>query len=208
MLLSAAVLVSATFLGLTSATALSTRATTCSPPAASNISFQSFLSAEAPPFNLSAGPAELGVENDSPFFPPGVLWVPLAPVGPWTLLQSGSQYLIQFVEIFVVIPYQPLKFWRRHVEFPGKFLTSVLSAGTLDLEDGPVGDAQKWNITCTTCPSNGFATDCIFANNPFPNTTFNSRNCILNDRVLDLGNFTITTEDCSEGTSLTINYHL
>ncbi|KAF7354575.1 hypothetical protein MSAN_01370600 [Mycena sanguinolenta] len=189
MLLPAAVFVSVTLLGLTSATPLSTRAT-CSPPAASNVSFQSFLSAEGPPFNLPAGPAELGIENDSPAFPPGVLWVPLVPVGPWTLLQSGSQYLIQ------------------HVEFPGKFLTSVLSAGSLDLENGPVGDAQKWNITCTTCPSDGFATDCIFANNPFPNTTFNSKNCIMNDRLLDLGNFTVTTEDCSEGTSFAINYHV
>ncbi|KAJ7191097.1 hypothetical protein B0H12DRAFT_1082856 [Mycena haematopus] len=157
--------------------------------AARRLLCSSFLSAEGPPFNQPAGPAELGIENDNPDFAPSVLWVPLAPVGPWTLLQSGSQYLIQ------------------HIEFPGQFLTSVIS-GSLDLEDGPVGDAQKWNITCTTCHSDGLATDCTFANNPFPNTPFDSENCILNDRLLDLGNFTVTGDCSTGGTSLTMNYHL
>ncbi|KAF7333026.1 hypothetical protein MVEN_02408900 [Mycena venus] len=170
---SAIVFVSAAFLTLTSATPLA--ATTCSPPAASNLSFGSILSDKGP--IEPAGPAELGVPDIiSTAFPPPVFWLPPAAVGPWTLVKSGSQYLI------------------RHAQFPGKFLTSILSAGDLELNDGPVSDAQKWNITCTTCPSNGLTTDCTFLNNPFPNTQFNSENCILNDRLLELGNDTNSGE--------------
>ncbi|KAJ7828390.1 hypothetical protein B0H14DRAFT_2812273 [Mycena olivaceomarginata] len=185
------VLLSTTLLALTSAASLASPAGTfCYPPEAVNVSLGNpRLSNHGPA--QPAGPMDLGLPLDQgPFL--DVFWVkPPYSVGPWSFVKNGSQYLIT------------------HANFPGKFLTSVVAAATLELDDGPIGDAQKWNITCTTCSPVGLANDCTFANNPFPNTTFNTRNCILNDRVEELGNSTVTG-DCHGDvpTSFRINYHL
>ncbi|KAF7333027.1 hypothetical protein MVEN_02409000 [Mycena venus] len=185
---SAPILLSTTLFSLASATAFAK--TYCSPPEVFNVSFGNpDLSGQGPV--QPAGAMELAVPGgQGPFL--DVFWVtPAASAGPWNIVKNGSQYLIA------------------HADFPGKFLTSVVAAATIELDDGPVGDAQKWNITCTTCPPFGLANNCTFANNPFPNTQFNTQNCILNDRLEELGNATVTG-DChgDVGTAFKINYHL
>ncbi|KAJ7799678.1 hypothetical protein B0H14DRAFT_3885965 [Mycena olivaceomarginata] len=134
------VLLSTTLFTLTSAASLASPAGTfCYPPEAVNVSLGNpRLSNHGPA--QPAGPMDLGLPLDQgPFF--DVFWVkPPYSVGPWSFVKNGSQYLIT------------------HAEFPGKFLTSVVAAATLELDDGPIGDAQKWNITCTTCSPVGLAT--------------------------------------------------
>ncbi|KAJ6569002.1 hypothetical protein B0H19DRAFT_1134427 [Mycena capillaripes] len=193
MLSSPIILLSSALLTLTSATPMSARTTTCSPPAASNVSFGSILSdkgstAPAAFMELALLPEELA----GPFA--SIFWVfPGAPLARWNFVKSGGgpEFLIELPEV------------------PGKPLTSVQGSGSIELSDGPA-NAQKWNITCTTCPPNGLATDCTFENNRFPNQTdINFQVCIWSDRLLELGNSAVIG-DCQGpmGTSFQINYNL
>ncbi|KAF7365735.1 hypothetical protein MVEN_00447300 [Mycena venus] len=67
--------------------------------------------------------------------------------GVWNLVKTDSgQYIIE------------------HTQFPGKPLTAIISAGSAELQGASPDARQLWNTTCTTCPSNGFATNCTFEN--------------------------------------------
>ncbi|KAJ7833669.1 hypothetical protein B0H13DRAFT_1914446 [Mycena leptocephala] len=188
------VLLSTTLLGLTSATPLSARAKTCSPPAASNVSFATpdltNQGGSLPAGSISVGPMQMGMlALTGPFLL--AMWVPPGPsqIGTqWNLIKNGSEFLIENTQV------------------PGKLLTSIQSAGDVELRDGPL-ELQQWSITCTTCPEDGFATDCTLENFPFPNSPVINQVCISNQTIPELGNETIIG-DCRGpvGTSLQIHY--
>ncbi|KAJ7877630.1 hypothetical protein B0H13DRAFT_2053501 [Mycena leptocephala] len=137
-----------------------------------------------PPNSISVGPMQIGMfELTGPFLV--AMWVPPGPsqIGAqWNLIKNGSDFLIE------------------------KLLTSVQGSGDVELRDGPLY-LQKWNITCTTCPEDGFATDCTFENFPFPNSPILNQVCISNQTIPELGNETIIG-DCEGpvGISLQIHY--
>ncbi|KAJ7836100.1 hypothetical protein B0H13DRAFT_1913271 [Mycena leptocephala] len=172
------VLLSTTLLGLTAATPLSARVKTCSPPAASKVSFTTpnltNQGGSLPAGSISVGPMQMEMlALTGPFLL--AMWVPQDPsqIGTqWNLIKSGSDFLIENTEV------------------SGKFLTSVQGAGDVELKDGPLY-LQKWSITCTTCPADGFATDCTFENFPFPNSPVLNQVCITNQTIPELGNETI-----------------
>ncbi|KAJ6489371.1 hypothetical protein DFH09DRAFT_1105462 [Mycena vulgaris] len=176
------VLLSFTIFGLTSASPLS--AATCLPSAASNVSLSvpNFTTTDG---SFPSGPRELGVSDpNSPFG--SIFWGIPAQVGRWNLVKSG-------------------------IQVPGKLLTSVQGAGDVELADGPP-EAQKWEIACATCPSNGLATDCTFENFRFPNVP-GTDICILTQGIPELGNDALvgdckTGVDGAVGTSIQINYDL
>ncbi|KAJ7307958.1 hypothetical protein DFH08DRAFT_975341 [Mycena albidolilacea] len=65
---------------------------------------------------------------------------------------------------------------------------------------------QLWNITCTTCPSDGFATDCTFKTGIIVADRFFSESCIQNELTPELDN---EVGNCIPGGSpFQINYHL
>ncbi|KAJ7877642.1 hypothetical protein B0H13DRAFT_2546347 [Mycena leptocephala] len=111
-----------------------------------------------------------------------------------------------FIYLILIFAAMDERRFSQNTEVSGKFLTSVQSAGDVELKDGPVY-LQKWSITCTTCPADGFATDCTFENFPFPNSPVLNQVCITNQTIPELGNETIIG-DCGGpvGTSLQINY--
>ncbi|KAJ7877632.1 hypothetical protein B0H13DRAFT_1893081 [Mycena leptocephala] len=164
------VLLSTTHLGLTSATPLSARAKTCSPPAASNVSFATpdltNQGGSLPAGSISVGPMQMGMlALTGPFF--------AGHIGTqWNLIKNGSEFLIENTQV------------------PGKLLTSIQSAGDVELRDGPL-ELQHRSITCTTCPEDGFATDCTLENFPFPNSPVINQVCISNQTIPELGNETI-----------------
>ncbi|KAF7360964.1 hypothetical protein MSAN_01126500 [Mycena sanguinolenta] len=171
-------------------------ATTCSPPAASGVSINSTMLSNG--VDGPAGPYEItAIPSNPSTFAPQVLWVSPLSTGPWTLTPDGDLYLLT------------------HSEFPGLFLTSIFSATVLEMDTRQASDAllnlQLFNITCTTCPSDGFANDCTFSNLPLPKSSGqNTLNCILNQRNAALGNETYTDE-CNSGVaaySLKLDYHL
>ncbi|KAJ7723233.1 hypothetical protein B0H16DRAFT_1787935 [Mycena metata] len=187
-----------TVLGLASGKSMSTSASTsaatypsatyCSPPAATSISLtNSAISTQNGAF--PPGPMELGLLSlQSPF----LFWAPPASTGSWDLVKNGSLFLIE------------------HSQVPGLMLTADQGGADAQLATGPVG-LQQWNITCTTCPTNGFANDCEFANSdPFPKfPQINTRVCILNQRLRELGNATLVGE-CPGGlrnNTFKIDYH-
>ncbi|KAJ7601540.1 hypothetical protein DFH06DRAFT_1489523 [Mycena polygramma] len=192
MFASSVVLLFTTLFPLTSATPTASpgRATICSPPAAKNISFGTPNLANQDG-SASIGPMELGVDNLNDTFLV-VMWVPEVPVGPWNLVKAGPAFLIE------------------HAHLPGKHLTAVQAGGFLNMDVGPLSQ-QLWNITCTTCPANGFADDCTFENFPFPGSPMQTQVCVENQTVAELGNETQIT-DCQGpqalGTLMKINYHL
>ncbi|KAJ6569056.1 hypothetical protein B0H19DRAFT_690291 [Mycena capillaripes] len=180
MLASTILLLTATLVGLTSAT--------CSPPAAQNISFGTPNLAHQDG-SSATGPMELGMDSLNDTFLV-VMWVPPAPAGIWNLVPSGEHFIIE------------------HVEVPGKLVTAVQAGGIINLDVGP-RPAQLWNITCATCPEDGFATDCTFQNFPDANSTIDTQVCIANVTIEELGNET-QIGDClgDLGTSFKIDYHL
>ncbi|KAJ7028134.1 hypothetical protein C8F04DRAFT_1120599 [Mycena alexandri] len=188
-----------TFLGLASGTPVSTSASTsavaypsatyCSPPAATRISLtNSNISTQGGAF--PPGPMELGLLS---LRDPFLFWAPPAPTGSWNLVKNGSLFLVE------------------HSQVPGLMLTADQGGADAQLATGPVG-RQQWNITCTTCPDNGFANNCSFANSdPFPNfPQIDTRVCILNQRLRELGNATLVGQ-CPGGVknnTFQIDYHL
>jgi hypothetical protein len=98
-------LLSTILLGLTAATPLSARANTCSPRAATNVSFATpdltnqLEDGAFPPNSISVGPMQIGMfELTGPFLV--AMWVPPGPsqVGAqWNLIKNGSDFLIEFV---------------------------------------------------------------------------------------------------------------
>ncbi|KAJ7164159.1 hypothetical protein C8R46DRAFT_1351991 [Mycena filopes] len=193
-------LVAAAFLSLVSGTPTPTSPSTsasasaaatytyCSPSAANHISLtNSNLSTVGGIF--PPGPMELGLLSlRAPF----LTWGPPSPVGPWNLVQNGSLFLVQ------------------HTQVPGLVLTADQGGADAQLAHGPIG-RQQWNITCTTCPPSGLANNCTFANSdPFPNfPQIDTRVCILNQRMKELGNATVLGE-CQgfRDSTFQIDYHL
>ncbi|KAJ7877650.1 hypothetical protein B0H13DRAFT_1893098 [Mycena leptocephala] len=181
------VLLSAVLLALPSASANPARDRR-PPPIMTNVSFTT-PNLTHQDGNFSLGPMELGMlQLTGPFL--SAFWVPPASVGRWNLVKSDSKFLIE------------------HTQVPGKPLTAVQSAGDIELMTGPA-ELQKWDITCTTCPPDGFATDCVFQNFPDPNSPVENQVCISNQTIPELGNETLIG-DCGGpvGTSLKIEYHL
>ncbi|KAJ7150226.1 hypothetical protein C8R46DRAFT_1124363 [Mycena filopes] len=178
-------------LGLASGSPTPTSAVaSCSPPAsATHISLTNpNLSTQGgiyPP-----GPMELGLLSvEDPF----LFWKPAAAaaVGPWNLVKNGSFFTVH------------------HTQVAGLVLTAVQSGGYAQLDDGPTG-RQQWTITCTTCPPSGLANNCTFANSdPIPGfPQVDTKVCILNERIPDLGNTTVVG-DCTGGLgAFQIDYHL
>ncbi|KAJ6581792.1 hypothetical protein B0H19DRAFT_1251959 [Mycena capillaripes] len=124
-----------------------------------------------------------------------------SPVGP---MELGMESLN---DTFLVVMWVPP---RRHTQMPGKPLTAVQAGGFINLDVGP-RDRQLWNITCTTCPEDGFATDCTLMNFPsrHSHSPIQSQVCVANVTIEELGNET-QLGDCDGdlGTSFKINYHL
>ncbi|KAJ7164191.1 hypothetical protein C8R46DRAFT_1098940, partial [Mycena filopes] len=153
--------------------------TYCSPPAsATHISLTNAnLSTQDGIF--PPGPMELGLLSlDNPF----LFWAPPAAAGgPWNLVKNGSFFTVQ------------------HTQVPGLVLTADQGGADVLLASGPTG-RQQWNITCTACPPSGLANNCTFANSdPVPNfPQIDTRVCILNERLRELGNATVVGE-CTKG---------
>ncbi|KAJ6568996.1 hypothetical protein B0H19DRAFT_689837 [Mycena capillaripes] len=190
MFASTVILLAAMVLSLTSATptTFSRRATTCSPPAATNVSFgTSNLTNQDG--SSPAGPMELGINSLNDIYLI-VMWVPPAPVGAWNLVPSGSQFIIE------------------HSQLPEKPLTAVQAGGIINLDVGPI-NRQLWDIICTTCPEDGFATDCTLMNFPFRSSPIQNQVCIANVTIDELG-YETQLGDCAGdmGTTFKIDYHL
>lgn len=106
------VLLSTTLLGLTSATPLSARPKTCSPPASSNVSFATpdltNQGGSLPAGSISVGPMQMGMLALTGQFLLA-MWVPPGPsqIGTqWNLIKNGSEFLIEFV-LFFYYPHVP-----------------------------------------------------------------------------------------------------
>ncbi|KAJ7156271.1 hypothetical protein C8R46DRAFT_1115545 [Mycena filopes] len=176
-------------LGLTSGSPTQAgKASTCSPPAiATNVTITN-VNLSTNGGLLHPGPLELGILADS------LVWASPVAVGQWNIFRNGSFFNIQFAQE------------------PGRGLLLTADQGGMDvpLATGPIG-RQQWNVTCTTCPPSGLANNCTFENSdPVPNfPTINTRVCLLNQRIVDLGDQGLVG-NCGElgDDAFQIDYHL
>ncbi|KAH8806812.1 hypothetical protein DL96DRAFT_598622 [Flagelloscypha sp. PMI_526] len=166
------ILLGTTLLGLTSATPMSVRDSTCPPPEASGVSIRN------PKSSKTNGPIEFNNQEL-------LTWIDAPTLGArWTFVKSGSNF---------------------------KILDGTRLAWTPDLVDSlillqaPNSTDQDWNITCTTCPENGLATNCSFKPIIQPDL------CVLDDYDPNAGGSSVVfIERCAvvgEG-SFTLDYHV
>ncbi|KAJ7761637.1 hypothetical protein B0H14DRAFT_2973031 [Mycena olivaceomarginata] len=153
--------------------------TTCSPPSAHNVLIG--ITNLATPDGVR--PLELGLGSDLDVV---LAWVPPAAGGVWNLFKSdsGPEYVIQ----------------HHDSQLSGKLLTAVPSSAHAELITASSNAQQLWNITCTMCPSDGFATDCTFKTGII--------SCIQNELTPELGNEVVVGNCIPGGSPIQINYHL
>ncbi|KAJ7840051.1 hypothetical protein B0H14DRAFT_3869543 [Mycena olivaceomarginata] len=188
MLSSTLIVLCITVFRATFATPLALRdVTTCSTPSAHNVSIG--IANLATPDGVHPLELELGSDLDVV-----LAWVPPAAGGVWILFKSdsGPEYVIQ----------------HHDSQLSGKLLTAVPSGAHAELITASSNAQQLWNITCMTCPSYGFATDCTFKTGIIVADRFFSESCIQNELTPELGNEVVVGNCIPGGSPVQINYHL